>query len=167
MSHTDPVYRWNNESAMYAFLPEPTNPHDPNAIKVVRVDQENRHLGYVAREFTPDVTRILDKGQLLSVRYTAAQSNAHRRVLHLDYISPVLAQERATVERLTRELHALLATGEAPAFVPSQKRKRVSFADPLVTLTAHSLGEPKYVETPNRQHEHEAVRGEMETVRDE
>lgn len=168
MPHVDPAYRWDNERAVYALLAEPGNPHDPNAIKVVRADQENRHLGYVAREFAPDVARILDKGQLLSVRYTAAQSNAYRRVLHLDYISPALVQERATVERLTRELHALLATGEAPASVPSpRKRKRVSFADPPVTLTTYPLGEPKDVESPYRQHEHKAARGDVETMCDE
>lgn len=181
MPHVDPAYKWNNETAVYALLPEPNIPHDPNAIKVVRADQENRHLGYVAREFAPDVARILDEGQLLSVRYTAAQSNTYRRVLHLEYISPALVQERATVDRLTRELRSLLATsrelrfllaaGEAPAFTPSpqkrKRKKRVSFADPPVTLTAYPLGEPKAVESPDRQHEHKAARGDVETMCDE
>jgi len=171
MSHVDPAYKWNYETAVYSFLPEPNNPHDPNAIKVVRVDQENRHLGYVAREFAPGVARILDDGQLVSVRYTATQSNTYRRVLHLEYISPALVQERATVDRLTRELRSLLAAGEAPAFTPSpqkrKRKKRVSFADPLATLTKDSFDEPKNVESPNRQHEHEVVRGYVKTVRDE
>lgn len=136
MAHVDPHYRWNDSSAAYGFVPEPTNSHDPNAIKVIRTDHEDRHLGYVAKEFAPEVLDILEHGELLSVNHAPNHSNSYRQVLHIDFISPALQKERNTVARLTRELHDALHSGTQPQFVPSpqKKRKRVSFATPVVVL---------------------------------
>ncbi|MBC83343.1 MAG: hypothetical protein CL454_00615 [Acidimicrobiaceae bacterium] len=162
MAHVEPHYRWTDSSAAYGFVPEPTNPHDPNAVKVVRTDHEDRHLGYVAREFAPGVLDILQRGELLSVDHVSEHSNSYRQVLRVDFVSPALQRERDNVKRLTKELYDALS-GKPPPFVPSpiRKRKRVSFAEPpAVLLTENSLGEPHHVHSPNRSHEHRAPEGD-------
>ena len=107
MSHVEPGYRWNFTESIpntYGFVEEPTNPHDPNAVMVVRTDQENRHVGYVAKEFTRDVKNILQQCELLSIVYESDYSNSFRRVLRLRYVSPALLKERALVGRLKETL---------------------------------------------------------------
>lgn len=61
---------------------EPTNPDDPNA---VRVEWRGRLLGYLPRVDNADVARMLDRGQSLaaSIRSVARYRN-HRRKLEID-----------------------------------------------------------------------------------
>lgn len=61
---------------------EPTNPDDPDA---VRVEWQGRLLGYLPRVDNADVARLLDRGQLLatSIRSVARYRN-HRRKLEID-----------------------------------------------------------------------------------
>lgn len=61
---------------------EPTNPDDPDA---VRVEWRGRLLGYVPRVDNADVARMLDRGQSLaaSIRSVARYRN-HRRKLEID-----------------------------------------------------------------------------------
>ena len=177
MGHAeDPGYRWNHDfSASYGLIPEPNNPHDPNAIKVVRKDHDDKHLGYIAREFAPGVLHILEQGQLLSVNYASANSNSYRRVLHLHFISPALVHERNTVKRLTEELQTLLVSGEHPQFVSSlrKKRKSVSFADPVSAAfspaepIAEPLAEPHHVHAPDGAHEHGGAGRDVERTNHE
>jgi len=52
------------EADLYGYdeielIPEPTNPHDPNAIKVMH--EEIGHIGYVPAEYTEQVKSIMDK----------------------------------------------------------------------------------------------------------
>lgn len=190
MPHVDPGYRWNSAPVShYAFEREPNNRFDPNAVKVVRRDQENRHVGYVAKEFAKDVADILSSGQLLSIIYDPNTSNSHRRVLRLQYVSPALVAERAIVEKLARQLNEALANSREPPFVGSpKKRKRVSFSVPPVTNVfehgavphgiPHSgtishdlrqclregLGEPEHVDAPNGPHQKSAPNGKLQGV---
>ncbi len=61
---------------------EPTNPDDPDA---VRVEWRGRLLGYLPRTDNADVARMLDRGQSLaaSIRSVARYRN-HRRKLEID-----------------------------------------------------------------------------------
>ncbi len=61
---------------------EPTNPDDPDA---VRVEWHGRLLGYLPRADNADVARMLDRGQSLgaSIR-TVARYRNHRRKLEID-----------------------------------------------------------------------------------
>jgi hypothetical protein len=61
---------------------EPTNPDDPDA---VRVEWQGRLLGYLPRVDNADVARLLDRGQTLvaSIRSVARYRN-HRRKLEID-----------------------------------------------------------------------------------
>ncbi len=61
---------------------EPTNPDDPDA---VRVEWRGRLLGYLPRVDNADVARMLDRGQSLaaSIRSVARYRN-HRRKLEID-----------------------------------------------------------------------------------
>jgi hypothetical protein len=61
---------------------EPTNPDDPDA---VRVEWQGRLLGYLPRVDNADVARLLDRGQALvaSIRSVARYRN-HRRKLEID-----------------------------------------------------------------------------------
>ena len=61
---------------------EPTNPDDPDA---VRVEWRGRLLGYLPRVDNSDVARMLDRGQSLSasIRSVARYRN-HRRKLEID-----------------------------------------------------------------------------------
>jgi hypothetical protein len=65
-----------------ALVREPTNPDDPDA---VRVEWQGRLLGYLPRVDNADVARLLDRGQSLaaSIRSVARYRN-HRRKLEID-----------------------------------------------------------------------------------
>jgi hypothetical protein len=65
-----------------ALVREPTNPDDPDA---VRVEWQGRLLGYLPRVDNGDVARLLDRGQSLaaSIRSVARYRN-HRRKLEID-----------------------------------------------------------------------------------
>lgn len=65
-----------------ALVREPTNPDDPDA---VRVEWQGRLLGYLPRADNADVARMLDRGQSLaaSIRSVARYRN-HRRKLEID-----------------------------------------------------------------------------------
>lgn len=43
--------------------PEPTNKYDPHAVKVIHA---GRHIGYVPRDLSKDVTRICNEARLIS-----------------------------------------------------------------------------------------------------
>jgi len=65
-----------------ALVREPTNPDDPDA---VRVEWKGRLLGYLPRADNADVARMLDRGQSLaaSIRNVTRYRN-HRRKLEID-----------------------------------------------------------------------------------
>ena len=106
MRHVDPSYLFD-ERHQYAFLPDENNPHDENAVLVVRADQENRPVGHIAREFAPHIRRILNEGELHTIRFDRSTSNTFKKTFQIEYTSP------ATKEMLHQ----------------TRKRKRVSFTD--------------------------------------
>lgn len=141
MMHVDPSYRFS-EAHVYGLKVEPDNPHDPYAIKVVRTDQDDRHVGYLGSEFARHVKSILEHGTLFSVTYSAEKSNAYRRILHLQYESPALVAERLRVATLERQLAEYIQSGKEPSSVASPKRKRnVTFSNQppeVVEYVGHS-----------------------------
>ena len=136
MMHVDPAYRFS-EDHEYGFIEEPTNPHDSDAIMVVRKDQEDRHVGYVGREFAKHVKPILQHGNLISVKYDPEKSNAYRRILHLNYESPALCEERRLANTLRRQLVSSIETDTAPLSIssPKKRRKSVTFAGDIDVIT--------------------------------
>ena len=82
MMHVDPSYRFS-EDHMYSFVAEPDNRYDPNAIMVVRRDQDGRHVGYLAREFAQHIGPILHVIQ--SITFDAENSNTYKKVFHVHF----------------------------------------------------------------------------------
>lgn len=61
-----PVYKWVPKQLPAMLIPEPDNQHDPNAIKVVVGETT---IGYIPKEKTGEVRKILDEGRLLNLAY--------------------------------------------------------------------------------------------------
>ena len=120
MRHVDPSYRFRPDHR-YGFLPEDDNRADPNAVLVVRRDQENRPVGYVAREFAPHLRRIMAKGRLETVDLDPSSSNEYKKTLQISYVSPAVLEMQKRMQQ------------ESP-----RKKKRVRFSDDVVTRTKTS-----------------------------
>lgn len=56
---------------------EPTNRHDPNAIKVLFIDAKGKwyHVGYVPREQTGEVVQLMKRSLTLISKYAAENTN--------------------------------------------------------------------------------------------
>lgn len=84
LAHHDAKAVWSDLAPGEALdlVREPTNPDDPDA---VRVEWRGRLLGYLPRADNADVARMLDRGQSLaaSIRSVARFRN-HRRKLEID-----------------------------------------------------------------------------------
>lgn len=61
-----PVYKWVPKALPAKLVPEPENPYDPNAIKVLVGDTM---IGYIPKGKTEKVRKVLDEGRLLNVAY--------------------------------------------------------------------------------------------------
>ncbi len=114
------------ETHMYGLAEEPNNPHDSNAIMVVRTDQDGRHVGYLGSEFARHAKSILQHGNLISVSYDSKKSNEYRRVFHLEYESPALVAERHRVAILEQQLAEYIQSQREPSSLASPKKKRKS-----------------------------------------
>jgi len=55
----------NPDSAEWTIIPEPSNPHDPNA---VQVHLNGQHIGYIGREWAGQVSEALRSGIQLFAR---------------------------------------------------------------------------------------------------
>ena len=89
MRHVDPTYIFSEDHS-YGFVPENDNPHDSNAVLVVRRDQENRPVGHIAREFAPHIRRIMTEGDLCTIRYDKSTSSTFKKTFQIEYVSPVV-----------------------------------------------------------------------------
>lgn len=87
MRHVDPTYIFSDDH-VYAFVPENDNPHDENAVLVVRGDQDNRPVGHIAREFAPHLRRIMTDGELHTIRYDKSTSSTFKKTFQIEYVSP-------------------------------------------------------------------------------
>ena len=59
------IYKYYADYSQYVTLvPEPTNPHDKNAVAIL---VRGMLFGYVAREVAPDIKRLLVKGHISAV----------------------------------------------------------------------------------------------------
>ena len=103
MRHVDPTYIFS-EDHVYAFIPENNNPHDENAVLVVRADQDNRPVGHIAREFAPHLRRIMTAGELHTIRYDKSTSSTFKKTFQIEYVSPatkkMLDAQRVGVKRV-------------------------------------------------------------------
>jgi len=59
-----PVYEYNFPKYSAALIPEPTNEHDPNAIKVVIADV---HVGYIKKGSCSRVRKLMDTNSIKEV----------------------------------------------------------------------------------------------------
>lgn len=89
MRYVDPTYIFS-EDHVYGFVPENDNPHDNNAVLVVRRDQENRPVGHIAREFAPHIRRIMTEGDLCTIRYDKSTSSTFKKTFQIEYVSPAV-----------------------------------------------------------------------------
>lgn len=135
MMHVDPSYKFH-ETHAYGLVEEPNNPHDSNAIMVVRTDQDGRHVGYLGTEFTRHAKSILQHGNLISISYDPEKSNQYRRVLHLEYESQALLAERRRVHILEKQLADYIQSQREPSSLssPRKKRKYVTFSSEPPTV---------------------------------
>jgi hypothetical protein len=92
------------------LIPEPTNRHDRNAIKVVL---GGKHVGYLSRkhatEYYPAILLAQDHGEVLTVRaygytYGSGEHQGQEVVMYLP-----------TMKALMGELQAVYATDASPA----------------------------------------------------
>lgn len=58
------IYKYEPDFMNVELVPDPTNEHDPNAIKVVVDDV---HIGYVPEKKTSKVKKILDKNEIIAL----------------------------------------------------------------------------------------------------
>ncbi|WOV83902.1 HIRAN domain-containing protein [Sporosarcina jeotgali] len=60
------------------LVKEPNNPHDPNAIKVILIDAERKkhHVGYIPKEKTAEVSRLMKTLNRIDVEFTGGQYKA-------------------------------------------------------------------------------------------
>lgn len=50
-----------DQGAEFALQPEPTNQYDPNAVKILHGD---RHVGYVPRDLSEEVSQLVAAGRV-------------------------------------------------------------------------------------------------------
>lgn len=58
------IYKYEPSFMNVELVPDPTNEHDPNAIKVI---VDGVHIGFVPEKKTAKVKKILDKSEILSL----------------------------------------------------------------------------------------------------
>ena len=58
------VYRYTFDVQCVELVPEPTNPHDPNAIKIV---MDGEHIGYIKRGNCTKILNQIRDGRIISV----------------------------------------------------------------------------------------------------
>lgn len=52
------------DGTAFALEAEPTNQHDPNAVKVLH---DGRHVGYVPRDLSAEVAKLMEQGRIGAV----------------------------------------------------------------------------------------------------
>lgn len=75
----DKIYEYEDVDCQIVLEPEPTNEHDPNAVKVmVAVPNSTKwyHIGYVPREDTGIAKELIEKGEKLVGKYSGAKYKA-------------------------------------------------------------------------------------------
>lgn len=68
---------------MFSFHPnhdlalemEPENPHDAHAVKVIVRNQDNRHVAYIGKRHSKQVSDIISRGCVHRVKYEPTTSN--------------------------------------------------------------------------------------------
>jgi hypothetical protein len=64
------------------LIQEPTNPYDPNAVKVeFKVAEEWRHVGYIEKKVSEEVTKSLQDGSIEKVEFEQIAPVASKQVL--------------------------------------------------------------------------------------
>jgi hypothetical protein len=131
------------------IVPEPTNPHDPNA---VRVEIQGRPVGYLGRDHAAKyVKRLAEEGRSAEVVEVCAYINGGWRTNQHDQGSlekPWPLKRRATHRKLSGQftLSGARLRELRSAFVPSgaavcpQRRGRVSTNTHLRSLSAERHG---------------------------
>lgn len=75
-------YTFDGSETRIRFEPEPTNPHDGRAIKVL-IDDDDRHVAYVARTHLEWLHQLLPR--IRAVRFSHQRGlAAHLRVTYAD-----------------------------------------------------------------------------------
>jgi hypothetical protein len=80
-----------HQNQTIALEMEPTNAHDANAVKVLLKNQEGRHVAYIGKRHSEQVTRILKDGVIHRVDYVPETSTELAATLQLTCESPALA----------------------------------------------------------------------------
>ena len=91
------IYRLYYKVQSVRLVPEPTNPHDPNAIKVLI---NNLHIGYVPRNDTKLVSQIMGSGP---VELSAVITGGEYRMITSD-ISDQIYSEPLRIEIRMRRI---------------------------------------------------------------
>lgn len=60
----DKIYQYTFDAINGELIPEPDNPKDPNAIRVMADDV---HIGYIKSEDTPRVRRLMESNRIVSI----------------------------------------------------------------------------------------------------
>ena len=84
------------ESHVIGLVPEPQNQYDPYAVKVILLNQENRHVAYIGKRHSKQVSDILKNGVVHKVTYDKNTSAELAATLVLHCESPALAYMKRT-----------------------------------------------------------------------
>ena len=84
------------DNHVIGLVPEPHNQYDPHAVKVVLLNQENRHVAYIGKRHSKHVSEIIANGVVHSVAYEKDTSTELAATLILTCESPALAYMKRT-----------------------------------------------------------------------
>ena len=81
------------------FKREPDNPHDPNAVKVVRTSNEEEKVGYVNRLQAKAIGRWLEEGKIAASMFKFNGRAAYPRLFVHTNVVPCVATQREDISK--------------------------------------------------------------------
>ena len=99
----DVIYKYEIATESAQLIPEPNNEYDPNAIKVV---VDSIHVGYVPRDETDAVSKVLEK-DVISI--TCKFANGPSKVIHEDFEDYAYTEKTTmTIEKIDHNISGLV-----------------------------------------------------------
>ena len=102
------------------FRREPDNPHDPNAVKVVRAANEKEKAGYVNHLQAEAVGRWLDDGEITASAFMFSGRSVYPRLYVNVNVSPCVAAQREDIREDASQFPAHATEAKSP--MPARRR---------------------------------------------
>lgn len=116
------VYAYTFPELTAALEPEPTNKHDPNAVKVIA---NGVHVGYIKAKEAPGIKRMLEDGEIQRIQCSIMGGD--NRMIHTDgqYFEGKVPISELRIDRETNDFSVtvFIDVPEAPNPEPKKKKK--------------------------------------------